>query len=263
MPSAQNIIITNNIISSCTPINIEVWCKNNNGILQHHLSFGQDPIIFKRNNVDKIDYVTFTIDRPAYLGCNKLELCNSQYFPQGTGKVLNNATFKLTDIHPGGNTGNFVVFDNTVQAEVKCNKYSYQIVWDFENDLDLSSATGGDGYTGFIGCNMALELVQLNTNGSTKASKEDVEISNPNIGFPLCDGFLEQCFVLCGKLTIYNNKNNKNNKCNDESKDDNIVCYYDVDRGRITVFSKVPPYTVETYDISEYDICKCGDLVIN
>ena len=210
MPSAQNIIVTNNTVSSCTPMNFELWCKTTGGVLQHHLSFSKDPVIFKRNNVDKIDSVTLSIDQPAYLGCNKLDLCNSEYFPQGTGTVPNKATFKLTDIRPDGQTGNFVVFNNPQQADVSCpNKYSYHMVWDFSNgggSLDLSSASG-NGYTGFIGCNMALELVLLDSAGMSGASKEDAEISKPETGFPLCDGLSEQCSILGGKLTMCGSRN--------------------------------------------------------
>lgn len=187
----SNLIIRNNTVSTCSPINLELWCKQNNGNLQYHLSLGQESIILKRNNVNLINSLKITIDQPSYIGCNKLELCNNVYFPKEDGGILNLTTAKLTDITLDGKEGAFTDFSQT-DVKVSCDKKKYTLMWEFNPPLDLTTAVGNN-IVGFFGCNMVLDF----TGGKTEK-----EISRNNVGFPLCDGLSESCSLLCGNISV-------------------------------------------------------------
>ena len=204
-------IVTNNTISSTTPFNLELWCGHTGGVPQYHLSLGQDATVLKRNNIDKIDSATLTIDLPAYIGCNKVNFCNPVHFRSDFAPASSVA--RLTDISLDGIEKNSVVFassEHGAAGNVLCSKYTYSLCWEFTDALDLSGSTGQDcdGHdnpVGFNGSHMALSF-----DGNNLAR----ELTHAT-GFPLANGMSDQCSILSGRLTLCGRRDDRDTVCCD------------------------------------------------
>ena len=181
------VIVTNNTISSCTPVNLELTCGHTGGVVQYHLSFSDDPTVLKRNGINTIKNATLCIDKPAYIGCNKVEFGDVKYFKSEIGI---DAGGLISDIGLDGVLGTHdgATASFGVTGTVYDSKYQYCINWDFGDGLNVSE---------FEGCKMALEF---------KGGKMDKRLTGDN-GFPLCGGLSDQCSSLCGKLTLCGNLN--------------------------------------------------------
>ncbi len=197
MPSSNQVIITNNTISSCTPVNLELTCGlgATGCSVQYYLNLSDDATVLKRNGVTLIENATLCIDLPAYVGCNKIPFYDSatmgldaRYFLE---QIPEGADGCLINIGLDGQPGPEISFGDVV-GEVKANEYSYSISWDF-----TTLPAGGLDLSAFDGCNMALVFKgpAAPTDGEGRA------LTDTN-GFPLCDGLDEQCSSLCGRLTL-------------------------------------------------------------